>query len=239
MKRVFIFCLLLVIVSCEKDKNNESDKLFANLEINEQSMYYSEKDSIYFDRHYQSSIIGGDYQYGGGFANSNYRIENLEGTIYDIFSIKFQNIPFDSINNGFYNIIGKKRDGTFVNEGIEIIWMNPETWEHLFDIYVKSDDLVSCEESNPNYNCLNNIGDYLFLTTSSVINESQIEITKTFHKEYETYWHSDSSYHTSTDLIVEGTISNCKVSSRIDEKLIKNLNGNFRIHIPAPKPLFW
>jgi len=235
MKNLTVFCCLLCLVSCHKTDILDPDTLFADLTIDDKDIAYTLKDSLYSDGYFTYPGIA--FECGGGFLNDAYRIDNVPGTVTDQFILFFINIPFESITTGSYPLIGSKSDGTRVTEGVKLTWMDPETWDVLEEKYYQSETYLDCHLSYPGYNCLNNVNETMFMTTSGAINDAQLEISKAYYKLFESWSCADDTIVPWQDLVIEGSISNCRLKSSIDTSITKTLSGNFRIHLPSQRPV--
>jgi len=234
MKKLSLLCLLLGLVACHKTGILDPDSLYADLTVDDKAISYTLKDSLYADMYF--SYTGIVSEYSGGFANDAYRIDNVPGSITDQFNLRFINIPFDSITVGSYPLTGSKSDGSRVTEGVELSWMDPETWEVLEGKYYESEAYLECHQSYPGYDCLNNVNETMFMRSSGAINDAQLIIKKAYYKIFESWSCTEDTIIPFLDLVIVGTISNCRLKSSIDTTMTRTLSGNFRIHLPSQRP---
>lgn len=235
MKRILFPLLIISIISCKKDIVEHDKDMYAAITVDGVSYYYTMKDSLYSDA-WTFTYPSYDYiSYAGGFKNINFKLFDYGRLTFDQFAINFNNIPFDSIKKGSYNFAGYDKYGRYNSVGVDITWMNPTIWGLLINKYLNSDEYRSFVKLNPNTNYLISFDDSYLMNSMNSINEGTIIITNIYYKNYERYFFRDSSYKTVQDIIVEGRIDECKIMSRIDTSIVKQLKGDFRIHLPKPQ----
>jgi hypothetical protein len=230
MRHYFIFLGFILIISCTKQKQDNTTANFVKFKTDDVSYNFVSGQNNYEDELFdneQNSVFGGLYVFDGP------SIQNVFQTKLNKFLVVFHNISIDKIKKGTYKYYS---NNNISDSAIEIIWMQSNEWSSLIDMYKMSNNYQICLNNMATHGDAESIcstalmhEDNFFTTKNYKQQVSEFTINAAYYKEFKNKTENTSQAITN-DLVIEGNFK-CNAVSNIDTIDIRQVSGGFRIRI--------